>query len=288
MADIQAAIRTIDNTMQTGDNWFVADEVSKNTRLPKVIGEPILKYQVPANKKYAVQSITVFGYGNWRTIAGTQVNPGVFKLRLNAADVCEWRAMPHSNYTNAGRMLWKNCARGGAMAMLGEGVQFVNGDILVIRVEPIDTTQWKKYWAWLEGVETVGGARELELGRALIRSGTTDILTYNVGPNGLTLLNFGADMLPLDQNLDAWIRVDIRGQKAIETEFKYAADSTNRPPQLSLPLFGLELCQGDTIEVYAADLWQANEVFSATVFGTLSDLSTTDTQRYPTLKRALG
>lgn len=271
MADIISGIKTIDNTMQSGENWFVADEVSKNTRIPKIVGEPLLSYAVPANKKYSVQNITVFGYGNWRNIAGTQVNPGVFKLTLNATDKCEWRAQTHYNYTNLGRMLWKNCTRGGTMAMLGDGVRFINGDVIVIRVEPIDTTQVKLYWAWLEGVETTGGARVLEFGKAKIISGNTNLLTYNVGTNGFTLKNFGADMLPIDQNIDAWVRVDIKGQKVVETEFKYATD-TNRPPQLSIPLFGYELLAGDTVEVFVADLWQAGEVFSATVFGTLSDV----------------
>ena len=78
MSDIQAGIKTIDGTMQAGDNWFVSDEVSKNTRVPKVLGEPILVYQVPAGKKYAIQSVVIFGYGNWRSNAGLQVAPGVF------------------------------------------------------------------------------------------------------------------------------------------------------------------------------------------------------------------
>lgn len=289
MSDIQAAIKAIDNTMETGDNWFVSDNASKATRIPKVLGEPILRYVVPSNKKYAIRSIVVFGYGNWRSIAGAQVPPGTFKLRLNGSDKCEWHNQVHYNYTNLGRMLWKNCARGGAMAPLGDGVRLVNGDVLVIRVTPEDTTQVKKYWAWLEGVETVGGARVLELGRAKLVSGVTDLLTYNVGSNGLTLKNFGADMLPIDQNIDAWIRVDIGGQRAFETEFKYASDSMNRPPQITIPLFGLELYQMQGIEVYAADLWQAGEVFSATVFGTLSGISDPPVEeRHPATRRALG
>jgi hypothetical protein len=272
MSDIQAGIKAIDQTMQCGDNWFVVDEVSKGTRIPKVLGEPIFFYKVPAGKKYTVQSLVVFGYGNWRSIAGTQVAPRVFKFRLNGADKVEWQALPHYNYTNAGRMLWKNCARGGAMAPMGDGLQFAAGDVITIQLVPATATQWKLCWAWLEGVETVGGARVLALSREKVTSVTTNILTYTVGANGFTLKNFGADAMPIDQNLDAYIRVAIRGQIAVETEFKCANDSCSRPPQFTLPLCGLDLLQGDTIEVYAADLWQAGEKVSVTVFGTLSDL----------------